>query len=98
MKTGLLNPTPLTPDAMGHAPIVDLVDMAPGHAESAALLAKARAFAEPLLLTERFETGEDALAHADGVSLILHGIGAPPSLRGVAYLVYASQYLTQPEE
>ncbi|MBP6616101.1 MAG: bifunctional (p)ppGpp synthetase/guanosine-3',5'-bis(diphosphate) 3'-pyrophosphohydrolase, partial [Aquabacterium sp.] len=83
---------------MGHAPIVDLVDMAPGHAESAALLAKARAFAEPLLLTERFETGEDALAHADGVSLILHGIGAPPSLRGVAYLVYASQYLTQPEE
>ena len=98
MKTGLLNPTPLTPDAMGHAPIVDLVDMAPGHAESAALLAKARAFAEPLLLTERFETGEDALAHADGVSLILHGIGAQPSLRGVAYLVYASQYLTQPEE
>lgn len=83
---------------MGHAPIVDLVDMAPGHAESAALLAKARAFAEPLLLTERFETGEEALAHADGVSLILHGIGAPPSLRGVAYLVYASQYLTQPEE
>ncbi|MDX9842248.1 MAG: bifunctional (p)ppGpp synthetase/guanosine-3',5'-bis(diphosphate) 3'-pyrophosphohydrolase [Aquabacterium sp.] len=72
--------------------------MAPGHAESAALLAKARAFAEPLLLTERFETGEEALAHADGVSLILHGIGAPPSLRGVAYLVYASQYLTQPEE
>ncbi|WP_373691904.1 HD domain-containing protein, partial [Aquabacterium sp.] len=98
MKTGLLNPTPLTPDAMGHAPIVDLVDMVPGHAESAALLAKARAFAEPLLQTERFETGEEALAHADGVSLILHGVGAPPSLRGVAYLVYASQYLTQPEE
>ena len=38
MKTGLLNPTPLTPDAMGHAPIVDLMDMATGHAESAALL------------------------------------------------------------
>ena len=98
MKTGLLNPTPLTPDAMGHAPIVDLMDMATGHAESAALLVKARAFAEPLLQNERFETGEEALAHADGVSLILHGIGAPPSLRGVAYLVYASQYLTQPEE
>ena len=98
MKTGLLNPTPLTPDAMGHAPIVDLMDMATGYAESAALLVKARAFAEPLLQNERFETGEEALAHADGVSLILHGIGAPPSLRGVAYLVYASQYLTQPEE
>ena len=98
MKTGQLNPTPLSPDAVGHAPIVDLVDMVPGHAESAALLAKARAFAEPLLMSERFETGEDALSHADGVSLILHGIGAPPSLRGVAYLVYASTYLTQPEE
>ena len=84
MKTGLLNPTPLTPDAMGHAPIVDLVDMAPGHAESAALLAKARAFAEPLLLTERFETGEDALAHADreGLALIIldgvPGTAMPP--------------------
>lgn len=98
MKTGLLNPTPLTPDAMGHAPIVDLVDMTPGHAESVALLAKSRAFAEPFLQNERFETGEEALAHADGVSVILHGIGAPPSLRGVAYLVYASEYLNQPED
>lgn len=98
MKTGLLNPSPLTPDAMGHAPIVDLVDMAPGQADSASLLARARAFAEPLLQKEQFDTGEDALSHADGVSLILHGIGAPPSLRAVAYLVYASEYLTQPEE
>ncbi|TAK97575.1 MAG: HD domain-containing protein, partial [Aquabacterium sp.] len=62
------------------------------------LLAKARAFAEPLLLAQRFDTGEDALSHADGVSFILQGIGAPPSLRAAAYLVYASEYLTQPED
>ncbi|MFT3856979.1 MAG: bifunctional (p)ppGpp synthetase/guanosine-3',5'-bis(diphosphate) 3'-pyrophosphohydrolase [Aquabacterium sp.] len=61
-------------------------------------LTKARAFAEPLLQGQRFDTGEDALAHADGVGVILHGIGAPPSLRAAAYLVYASQYLTQPED
>jgi GTP pyrophosphokinase len=62
------------------------------------LLARARAFAEPLLQGQRFDTGEDALAHADGVGFILQGIGAPPSLSAAAYLVYASQYLTQPEE
>ncbi|HYR25925.1 MAG TPA: HD domain-containing protein, partial [Aquabacterium sp.] len=73
--------------------------MAPGgEGGSTAVLAKARAFAEPLLLNRRFETGEDAMAHADGVNIILLGIGAPPSLRAAAYLVYASEYLTQPEE
>ncbi|MBI5925536.1 MAG: bifunctional (p)ppGpp synthetase/guanosine-3',5'-bis(diphosphate) 3'-pyrophosphohydrolase [Aquabacterium sp.] len=69
-----------------------------GASASEQLLAKARAFAEPLLLAQRFDTGEDALTHADGVSFILQGIGAPPSLRAAAYLVYASEYLTQPED
>ncbi len=62
------------------------------------LLHRARAFAEPLLHAQRFDTGEDALAHADGVSFILSGIGASPSLRAASYLVYASEYLNQPEE
>ncbi len=107
MKTGLLNPVTSNADAPAHAPIVELAEMAPGvdsgeHPPGGSLpdqlLAKARAFAEPLLTGQRFDTGEDALSHADGVSFILHGIGAPPSLRAAAYLVYASEYLNQPEE
>jgi len=105
MKTGSLSPAAALAEL--HAPIVELAEMAPaaptdGAASSVPtpeqLLAKARAFAEPLLAAQRFDTGEDALAHADGVSGILLGIGAPPSLRAASYLVYASEYLTQPEE
>jgi GTP pyrophosphokinase len=98
MKTGLLTPGALLTPA--HAPIVELADMAPaadaGGPEQ--LLIKARLFAEPLLAGKRFDTGEDALAHADGVSAVLQGIGAPPSLRAAAYLVYTSEYLTDPDE
>ena len=87
MKTGLLESPP--------SAIVGLVDLAlPAGQDST----RARAFAEPLLASQYFETGESILAHADGVAAILQGIGAPPSLRGVAYLVYASDYLNRPEE
>ena len=65
---------------------------------AADLLRRARSFAEPLLCGRCFDTGEDALAHADGVSAILLGIGASPSLRAAAYLVYASDYLAQPQD
>jgi GTP pyrophosphokinase len=44
------------------------------------------------------DTGEDALMHADGVAGILQGIGAAPSMRAAAYLVYAGDYLNKPEE
>jgi GTP pyrophosphokinase len=107
MKTGSLNPALVSPDAHSHAPIVELAELAPaeggeagspGKSSPEQLLLKARAFAEPLLSGQRFDTGEDALAHADGVSFILQGIGAPPSLRAASYLVYASEYLNQPEE
>ena len=54
---------------------------------------RARAFAEPLLSGQLLDTGEDALAHADGVAAILHDIGAAPSMRAAAYLVYAADYL-----
>jgi len=47
---------------------------------------------------ERFDTGEDALAHADGVAAILQAIGAAPTMRAAAYLVYAGDYLAKPEE
>jgi GTP pyrophosphokinase len=78
------------------APIVQLVDE---HVvDEAAQLVRARAFAEPLLAGQAMDTGEDALAHADGVAAILQGIGAAPSMRAAAYLVEAGDYLHKPEE
>ena len=101
MKTGSLQPGA---DATGHAAIVALTDTwragQPDEAameEARATLLRARAFAEPLLVGQRFDTGEDALEHADGVHAILQGIGGSPALRAAAYLVYASEYLAQPE-
>ena len=95
MKTGLLD-APTTA-----APIVALSD-AEGGREALAFedskLARARAFAEPLLAGRRFDTGEDALEHAEGVAAILQGIGAGPAMRAAAYLVYASEYLNKPED
>ena len=90
MKTGVLDARPAA------APIVQLVDE---HAEDeAAQLVRARAFAEPLLSGQALDTGEDALAHANGVAAILKGIGAAPSMCAAAYLVYAGDYLNKPEE
>jgi len=90
MKTGL----PDTPPSA--APIVQLIEE--HELDAAAQLLRARAFAEPLLSGEVLDTGEDALAHADGVAAILHGIGAAPAMRSSAYLVYAGDYLNKPEE
>jgi GTP pyrophosphokinase len=92
MKTGLLG-APQTA-----APIVALVDEHPDAAAEATQLVRARAFAEPLLTGQWLDTGEDALAHADAVAAILLGIGAAPSMRAAAYLVYAADYLSKPEE
>jgi GTP pyrophosphokinase len=61
-------------------------------------LARARAFAEPLLAGQTLDTGEEALAHADGVAEVLGSIGAAPALAATAYLVYAGDYLQRPEE
>ena len=43
----------------------------PGQADA---LARARAFAEPLLIGETLETGENTLAHADAVAAILNAL------------------------
>ncbi len=66
--------------------------------EGAAALARARAFAEPLLAQHSLDTGENALAHADGVAAILAAIGAAPAMQAAAYLVYAGDWLQRPEE
>ncbi|WP_298013056.1 bifunctional (p)ppGpp synthetase/guanosine-3',5'-bis(diphosphate) 3'-pyrophosphohydrolase [uncultured Aquabacterium sp.] len=100
MRTGSLQTAPLEPGGAMQAAIVGLADVAAGGEQAGGehLLSKARTFAGPLLAGRHFDTGEDALRHADGVRLILQGIGAPPSLQAAAYLVYASEYLTDPEE
>jgi GTP pyrophosphokinase len=94
MKTGVL-------DAPEAATIVRLAEAPPPGADleaEAAQLARARAFAEPLLAGQPLDTGEEALAHADGVATVLAGIGAAPAMRAAAYLVYAGDYLSKPEE
>ena len=84
------------------APIVQLADAAPADAtqadHGAAALLRARAFAEPLLTGHQLDTGEDALAHADGVAAVLCAIGAAPAMQAAAYLVYAGDWLQRPEE
>ena len=78
------------------SPIVRLADA--GDEAGSDALRRARAFAEPLLVGQQLDTGEDAMAHAEGVAAILQGIGAAPSMRAAAYLVYAGDYLQRPEE
>ncbi|MGE0350036.1 RelA/SpoT family protein [Hydrogenophaga sp.] len=61
-------------------------------------LARARAFAEPLLGSEQLDTGENTLAHADAVAGVLNDIGGSEAMQAAAYLVYACQYLNRPQE
>ena len=61
-------------------------------------LARARAFAEPLLATEILDTGENVLAHADAVAAILGSIGGSPAMQAASYLVYACDHLNKPHE
>ncbi len=90
----------------GAAAIVHLASVTPAEPGSAPTttgpaadpVARARAFAEPLLTGQLLDTGEDALSHADGVAAVLQGIGGAPSLVAAAYLVYAGDYLQRPEE
>ncbi len=78
------------------APIVLLLDdgATPSGADE---VARARAFAEPLLVGRTLPTGEGELAHGDGVVAILGAIGAAPALRSAAYLVHAADALGDPD-
>jgi len=61
-------------------------------------LVRARAFAEPLLMGAKLDTGEEVLAHADAVAAILSSIGGSEAMQAASYLVYASDYLNKPED
>ena len=61
-------------------------------------LARARAFAEPLLAGETLDTGENILAHADAVADILKRIGGSEAMQAASYLVYTCDHLNKPQE
>ena len=61
-------------------------------------LARARAFAEPLIAAEALGTGENTLVHADAVAAILKSIGGSEAMQAASYLVHACQHLTRPLE
>ena len=61
-------------------------------------LARARAFAEPLLAGEALDSGENTLAHADAVAQILRGLGSSETMQAAVYLVHTCAHLTRPEE
>ena len=66
--------------------------------DQADALARARAFAEPLLATAVLDTGENILAHADAVAHILKDIGGSQTMQAASYLVYACDHLNKPHD
>ncbi|HET6827074.1 MAG TPA: HD domain-containing protein, partial [Ramlibacter sp.] len=61
-------------------------------------LQRARAFAEPFIASETLDTGENTLAHADAVALILKSMGGSEAMQAASYLVYACPHLNKPQE
>jgi GTP pyrophosphokinase len=93
--------TPVRSGPVAAAPIVQLLDddnVTPDAIAATEQPGRARAFAEPLIGESELDTGENVLAHADAVAEILSSIGAAPSLRAAAYLVYAADHLGKPDE
>ncbi|WPB58596.1 bifunctional (p)ppGpp synthetase/guanosine-3',5'-bis(diphosphate) 3'-pyrophosphohydrolase [Xylophilus sp. GOD-11R] len=89
--------------APGTAPLPESVPevvLATAHAlpEQAQALARARAFAEPLIACEELESGQNVLAHADAVSAMLEAIGGSTAMRAANYLVHACDHLARPQE
>jgi GTP pyrophosphokinase len=91
--------SPMSTSGRLHAPHLPPVVLATAQgSEQTETLAKARAFAEPLIAGETLDTGENILAHADAVAAILAGIGGSLAMQAASYLVYACPHLNKPEE
>ncbi len=89
----------MSPGELADAPTSAIMAAtAAGLPHQANALARARAFAEPLLASEQLDTGENTLAHADAVARILADIGGSEAMQAVTYLVYACQHLNRPQE
>ena len=77
-------------------PVLALVNAALDEGDG--LLERARAMAEPLLVGETFDGGENNWQHAQAMAGILAGIGGSPALQAACYLVYACDHLSKPAE
>ena len=91
-------PAPPTSPARPLLPAAPTAEAPPPHWPEGSLPAQARAFAAPLICSENFTSGENMLEHADGVARILADIGSPEDMQAAAYLVYASDQLSRPQE
>ena len=91
-----MNPSSSDPAATGSASLALATDAQAS--DAADTVARARAFAEPLLVGESLGTAENTLAHADAVCAILASIGGSPAMQAGAYLVYACEHLNRPQE
>ncbi|MBT0569303.1 bifunctional (p)ppGpp synthetase/guanosine-3',5'-bis(diphosphate) 3'-pyrophosphohydrolase [Curvibacter sp. CHRR-16] len=79
--------------------VVDVINAsAPAMPQESDALARARAFAEPLLSSETLGTGENTLAHADGAAAILRHIRGSDAMQAAVYLVYTCDHLHKPHE
>ncbi len=101
--TDALAPDPHNAPASGTrppdgCPTALAVAVAAGTPHTANALARARAFAEPLLANETLDTGENILAHVDAMVDILDIMGGTPEMQAAAYLVYACEHLNRPHE
>jgi GTP pyrophosphokinase len=81
------------------AVIPDLLSLtADGLPDSSGTLLRARSFAQPLIVHETLDTGENIMAHADAVAAILRTIGGSEAMQAACYLVYAGEHLNHPQE
>ncbi|WP_027995934.1 RelA/SpoT family protein [Simplicispira psychrophila] len=91
---------PIAATAVHSLDAVPSVLAATAHAlpEQANTVTRARAFAKPLIADEVLATGENALAHAEGVAAMLKAIGSSEALQAASYLIHASIHLNKPQE
>ncbi len=93
-----LNVVNAAPALEGGAVSPVMADIEKSLPEQVNALARARAFAEPLLASESLDTGENILSHADAVASILKSIGGSEAMQAASYLVYACDHLNKPQE
>ena len=80
-------------------PVNDLIAATErGLADQVHALARARAFAEPLIAGETLDSGENTLVHADAVAAILRSLGGSEAMQAASYLVHACVHLNRPRE
>jgi GTP pyrophosphokinase len=89
----------LTAEHADSAAVPELIAVSEqGMPRQAHALARARAFAEPFIMAEILDTGENTLAHADAVAAILKSMGGSEAMQAASYLVYACPHLNKPQE